>query len=339
MAMKKILIFLLVIAAITGACENQEIEFPDFEYKAVYFPLQYPFRTLVLGDDRFDNSMDKELKFSIGAIIGGMYKNTKTWSIDYIIDPTLAENLYNGKIQRIYELPKQYYTLSPENTMTIPAGSFNGLIQVQLTEAFLDDPLAISGQYVIPVRITGTNADSILSGVPIVENPKKIISTHWEASNQPKDFILYGIKYINPLHGNYLHRGKDVTYNASNEVINEVVYSQPYVEKDQLWQLTTTGRYVVNTNGVGINVGGRYSMKLTFDDSGNIQIASVSNSPILATGTGKYVKDGGEWGGQKHNAIFLEYSYLLGGNNHIVNDTLVFRDNGVKFEQNTIITF
>ncbi len=337
--MKNILFILFGVLVIAGSCSNQEIDYPDFEYNAVYFPLQYPLRTLVLGDDRIDNSLDKELKFHIGAIIGGMYKNTDTWTVDYIVDTTLAVNLYNGKIQRIYELPEEYYTMTPENTLTIPPGSFNGLIQIQLTDEFLDDPLAITGQYVIPLRMTSTNADSMLTGVPVVDEPSKIKSTDWEASNQPKDFVLYGIKYINPLHGNYLHRGKDVTYNAENEIINEVVYSQPHVEKDQLWLLTTTGRYEVTTNGVGINTGGRYKMKLIFDDSGNIQVEAISSSPIKANGSGKYVEDGGEWGGQKHNAIFLEYTYLLGGNNHVVNDTLVFRDNGVKFEQNTIITF
>ena len=337
--MKKITFILLIIVIITGSCGNQERDFPDFEYTSVYFPLQYPLRTLILGDDRTDNSLDKELKFHIGAAIGGMYKNTKTWTIDYIVNDSLTLNLYNTMVQPILALPSEYYTLTPANTMTIPPGSFNGLIQVQLTDAFLDDPLALEGRYVIPVQMTNTNADRILSGIPVVDNPDKRVPTHWDASAQPKDFIMYGIKYINPLHGFYLHRGKDVTYDQTNQVINEVVYSQPYVEQDQLWTLKTTGRNEVTTNGVGVNTGGRFAMKLIFDEAGNIQVDSVLNSPRRVYGTGKHVPDGGEWGGQKQNAIFLEYYYKTGANLNKVNDTLVFRNNGVKFEENTVFIF
>ena len=333
--MKKLLYLTLIILA--GACGNQERNFPDFDYTTVYFPLQYPLRTLILGEDRIDNSLDKELKFHIGAVIGGMYKNEKTWTIDYVVDTTLALNTYNASVQQIKALPEEYYTLTPQNTITIPSGSFNGLIQVQLNDAFLDDPFALNGTYVIPLRMTATNADRILSGIPVVDDPDKRVSTHWDASNQPKDFVMFGIKYINPYHGFYLHRGKDVAYDAGNQVVNEVVYSQKYVEQDQIWKLTTTGRNVVTTNGVAINTGRRYSMSLLFNESGDVVVDSILNSPIRAHGSGKYVVDGGEWGGEKYNAIFLEYYYKQGANNHVVNDTLVFRNNGVIFEENIVI--
>lgn len=335
--MKKIILLSLIV--IVAACGNQENDFPDFDYTGVYFPIQFPVRTLILGEDRFDNSLDKELKFHIGAIIAGMYKNTKTWTIDYVIDEDLTEDLYAPPFDRVLPLPTEYYTLNPVNTITISPGSVKGLIQVQLTDAFLDDPLSLTGYYVIPLRMTSTDADIIVTGVPLVDDPDKRVSLHWEPGNQPKDFVLFGIKYINPYHGFYLHRGKDVTYDQNNQIVNEVVYSQPYVERDQIWNLITSGRNEVITNGIGINTGGKNKMKLVFQDNGDVLVEAIPGASFMVNGTGKYVIDGGEWGGMKYNAIFIEYYYNEGANNHVVNDTLVFRNNGVKYQENSVFVF
>ena len=48
------------------------------------------------------------------------------------------------------------------------------------------------------------NADSILSGTPLVDNPKRGVSADWDI--QPKDYVLYAVKYINPYDANYLRR-------------------------------------------------------------------------------------------------------------------------------------
>ena len=34
-----------------NSCHNQDVEFPDYKYSAVYFAYQTPVRTIVLGDD------------------------------------------------------------------------------------------------------------------------------------------------------------------------------------------------------------------------------------------------------------------------------------------------
>src|SRR5690606_27897087 len=99
--------------------------------------------------------------------------------------------------------------LNPDGNFTIPKGKFFGEIEVQLTDAFLDDPKAFLTRYVIPVRITSSTADSVLSGKPAVsENPDPRVSGDWDIV--PKDFTLFGIKFVNPYHGKYLHRGKSV---------------------------------------------------------------------------------------------------------------------------------
>ena len=41
------------------SCENQDNEFPDYEGgTSVYFATQYPVRTLVMGEDEYDTTLD-----------------------------------------------------------------------------------------------------------------------------------------------------------------------------------------------------------------------------------------------------------------------------------------
>lgn len=336
----KTICFIISLAAIllSGGCliQNMDQEFPDFDYNAVYFPLQYPLRTLVLGKDRIDNSLDNELKFHIGVSIGGLYNNKQNRPVSYVVDNNLAANLVNGNGDTIMALPLSYYTLEPANEVIIPAGSFNGLIQVQLNEAFLHDALAIKGNYVIPLRITKADADSVMSGIPVVEGARKTVPSDWESGAQPKDYVLFGIKYINEYHGDWFHRGKDVAYDGQGQIINETVYREKYIVHDQVWKIKTTGRFECITNGVGINSGSNYAMKLAFDSNGGIAISGVPGSVYQVTGTGAFTENGAEWGGEKQDQIILNYQYSDGANNHVVNDTLVFRNKGLVYEDFTV---
>jgi hypothetical protein len=202
--MKKVIIYIAVIVGLTvfTGCD-QKIEFPDYDLQAVYFPIQLPLRTLSLGEDRIDNSLDKELKFDIGVSIGGMYENKKDWTVDYVVADTLTKNVENAAKEQILPLPSGYYTLTPANTAVIPKGSFNGMIRVQLNPQFLDDPISMSGRYVIPLYITGSSADSVLRGSAAEKNPDKRVAGDWEAGKLPRDWVMFGIKYINSYHGNY----------------------------------------------------------------------------------------------------------------------------------------
>jgi hypothetical protein len=166
--MKRITLISITAALLLGvfSCHNEEWEFPDFDYKAVYFPYQYPVRTLILGDYKYDNENDNNLKFLISARIGGMYENKWSWTVDYSLDPTYTQNLVTSLGDTIRPLPAAYYTLSPVSQITIPGGLFYGSVEVQLTEAFLADTMAHRVHYVIPLKITASNADSILPEGP-----------------------------------------------------------------------------------------------------------------------------------------------------------------------------
>jgi hypothetical protein len=330
--MKNTAVLLVLITALLAACENQEKVFPDFDYNAVYFPVQYPVRTLNLGYDRFDNSMDRELRFDIGVAIGGMYENKNNWSVSYVVDESLCDNLGND----VKPLPQSYYSLSPVDEVIIPSGSFSGLITVQLTETFLSDPLSTGNYYIIPLRITDTNADSILTGLPLQADADKRKIEQWDPSAPPKDFTLFMIKYINEYHGSYLRRGVDYTLDAGGTITDTLRYRQKYVENDQMVKLSTLGRYVLKTNFTGINTGSGSGVKLIVDPgSGTVTVDSMPDAKFVVPdpGSGHFVANGDSWGGIPRNAIYLNYRYLNGSIGHLVYDTLVYRDNGIKYEQ------
>lgn len=341
--MKKILAFISVILVMVS-CNNKDITYPDYNYQAVYFPFQYPVRTLSLGNDLIDNSLDKQHKFHIGISIGGLYAtNPKGWTVDYVVDNTLVENyLKNANNDTLRVLPASYYTLNPTGTVTIPKGSFSGLIEVQLTDAFFADPIAIKGSYVIPLKLTATSADSILSGKPVdglTGPPDRHIASNWLSTMTPKDYVLFGIKYVNPYHGNWLRRCQIVEKDPTNTtVISTTVIHNTYPERDQVVALTTNSMTTVTSNFVGGSF--TSTMKLTVSGTA-VTIAPVTGAVLAATGTGTFVTNGQSWGGNPYDALYLNYMYTL-ANGHKCNvmDTLVFRDRGIIVQQAapTVIT-
>jgi hypothetical protein len=349
--MKKIFILLIFIIVVT-ACENQPWSFPDYDLQAVYFPIQLPVRTLSLGEDRIDNSLDKQYIFDIGVSIGGMYENKKDWTVDYKIDTSLTTKVYVYSSPQVYTkntkikyLPQAYYTLTPSNTVTIPSGSFNGLIRVQLTDQFFDDTLAITGRYVIPLKITGTSADSILQGKASITGADPRVSTQWNPNQSPKDWVMYGINYVNPYHGNWLHRGRDIRkVTATGVTFDTIKFHQLDIEKDALIKLSTVARNKTISNGLGKDLGTTYSMLLTFsNDKGTSGTITISRNPLVAfvvTGTGIYndiASSVEKWSGLSWQSMYLNYTYNDGTYTHNINDTLVFRDRGIKYSANSIV--
>ena len=117
-----------------------------------------------------------------------------------------------------------------------------------------------------------------------------------------------------------------------------------YVEKDALIVLTTVGRKKVITNGVGDQVGANFSMILDFaNDKGTPGAITITPYPGLTyavSGTGQYydiATSVEHWTGLKWQSMYLSYSYKDATYTHQIKDTLVFRDRGIKFSQNTIV--
>src|SRR5690606_25187605 len=101
----------ILIAFFLFALACKETMFDDYNHNAVYFPFQFPVRTISLGEDVIDNTGDREHKFKIGVVIGGLYENTHDRIVYFEVDESLVDNIATGNGDTIFALPQAYYTL------------------------------------------------------------------------------------------------------------------------------------------------------------------------------------------------------------------------------------
>ena len=319
--------------ALLAACTNGDNEFSDFDYQTVYFANQYAMRTVELGvDDNVDLTSDNNHEVNIVATWGGGYNNKKNVLIDYVVDPSLVDGFYFKDSDQLVEvMPSDYYTID-ENKINIPSGKTMGGVKVHLTDKFFADKKAIDHCYVIPVRMTDVSgADRILTGTPTEENPVLTNDAHW--SVQPKNFMLFGVKYVNPWHGQYLRRGVD---NATIEgQASKLVRHSEYVENDEVVDLTTSA-YKEDILPVKVKdaAGNDHTVDvlLSFTDDNSCTLSSASEDATVS-GTGKFVSKGEKksLGGKDRDAIYLDYTLEIPASNMKFEskDTLVLRTRNV----------
>lgn len=317
-------------ALFISSCKNEDVTFPNFAYTTVYFAYQYPVRTIVLGDDTYDTSLDNAHKCEIYATMGGVYANKKKIDIDIVTDNTLCNFLNFSDGTPVTAMPSNYYSLAGSKISLDHA--MQGAVGVSLTDAFFADPKSLINTYVIPLRMTNVaNADSILSGIAKTTNAPLVNSAVWDVL--PKNFVLYCVKFINQWHGNYLRRGKDIVSTAPTV---PVIRHQAYPEYDAVVNMTSTSLMSVVlpvTVTDASNTAVVCKLNLTFDNQGNCAV-STATPGFTASGTGKFVQNGekNSWGNKDRNAIYLSYNIGMTGKSYATTDTLVARDRGVKIE-------
>jgi len=335
--MKNKAYIIIALSLILISCQNEDWEFPDFDYQTVYFAYQYPVRTITLGDDIFDTSKDNEGVFNVLATTGGVYSSPKDVMVNVTVDNTLVEGLlFEEGGDEVMVLPSEYYQLSDES-LVIPKGQVTGGIEIRLNSGFFNDPNAIKRNYVLPLRITEiASADSILSGVGLVENPQRNNAADWTVL--PKDFVLYALKYVNPWHGNYLRRGQDViTGNNGVTALDEtVVRHAEFVVNDEVNALYTRSMTEVEfplafPGEDGTNIPA--DLLLTFDEIGNCTVSPLGEG-YTASGSGQFVSKGAVkgWGNKDRDVLYLQYEINLPEMKISATDTLVVRDRGVGME-------
>lgn len=350
--MKKIILVLLILASTVG-CENEPITYDDYDYSAVYFPYQYPIRTITLGEDIYDNTLDLQHKCSIMATLSGVYENNKDVTIDFVVADTIP-NRFNfvfspqsSPVRAIRPMPSNYYTLA-SNKIVIKKGAISGGVEVQLTDAFFNDPLSLEANYVIPLMMTTvTNADTILKGKPLNAgtSPRRLRTNQWDIVS--KDYVLYAVKYINTWQGEYLRRGKDVmTGNLNTTIVRRPKDIQTYDAG-----LSNVANWLVKLNSTSLkglkfpvvlkdaaNPAQNYTctLNLDFDDNGNCAITSSDPSTFTASGTGKFVKKGekNSFGNKDRDVLYLDYTINHPGKGITTQtkDTLLMRNRGVVKE-------
>ena len=326
-----------VLSVLISSCRNQEIEFPDFEYSTVYFAYQYPVRTIVLGEDVYDTSLDNQHKFEIYATMGGVYANKKKVVIDFVVDNSLTNNLFFEDGSPVTPMPANYYTMG--GNQIVLDKLLQGAVGVQLSDAFFADKNSLKNTYVVPLRMTSVaNADSILSGkgIATVTDPARGNPNDWEVKALPKDYVLYCVKFINQYHANYLRRGVDQI--TKDGTTSTVVRHKQYVEQDELSKLTTasltSNEYVVSVKKAD-NTNEDCKLLLTFDNSNKITVSAVT-AGYTATGSGSFVPKGekNSWGNKDRDVVYLDYTITsASGISYATKDTLVARDRGVTIEK------
>ena len=334
--MKQIKLFSIltigILSVMISSCRNQDVEFPDFDYSTVYFAYQYPVRTIVLGEDLYDTSLDNQHKFEIYATMGGVYSNDKQITIDIAVDNSLTNNMFFSAGNPVMPMPANYYTLAA-NQIKLDK-NFQGAVGVQLSEAFFADKNSLKNTYVVPLKMTNVNnADSILSGNPKYSGALRGNPADWDVL--PKDFVLYCVKFINQWHANYLRRGVDqITINGTSKT---VVRHKQYVENDELSNLISAS---LMSNEFPVSVENAEGVKqtctllLTFDSSNKITVSTTTEG-YTATGSGTFVPKGekNSWGNKDRDVVYLNYNITSNsGVVYATKDTLVVQGRGVKIE-------
>lgn len=317
-----------------ASCYNADKEFPDYEGgTTAYFAYQFPVRTIILGNDIYDNSLDNAHKFQIWSTMGGAYKGRDA-VVDIIVDESLCKNLHfvdegGNAVAEVQPMPANYYTLMSNQ---IPYnGEPRGYVEVQLTDEFFNDAKSTENTYVIPLRMVNvTGIDRILSGEPLTGfNPdRQDYGEEWKT--KPMDFTLYCVRYINPWHAKYLRRGADeVTEDGKTTTVirkdmslvnsDPMRYKEnPVNQNDEVCSIKTKNmKQAVFTATVKTSIGNiSCNLLLTFD--GNKCTISTEEADVTATGTGEFITNGSamaeykdyRWGEypDKRDILRLEYT-------------------------------
>lgn len=299
-----------------ASCYNADKEFPDFEGgTTAYFAYQFPVRTLVLGNDIYDNTLDNAHKCQIWSTMGGAYKGSNA-VVDFVVEPSLCDNLYftdegGNAAAPVLPMPTEYYSLM-SNAISYN-GQSRGYVEVQFTDAFFNDEKAISNTYVIPLMMTkATGIDHILTGTPREGlNPSRTNTEDWDVL--AKDYVLYCVKYMNPWQGKYIRRGLDniqenerttIVVRKDTTLVNtdiEHYKENPVNQNDEICSINTKNMKQA-IFPVSVNIGKDESgaarpsqlcyLTLTFD--GDKCTISTDDAEVTSSGTGEFIVKGTE---------------------------------------------
>ena len=313
--MKKNVLYIcstMLAALLLTGCKNGDADFPDYEKGvSVYFPYQSPVRTLVMGEDEYDTTLDNQHKCQIQATMGGSYSG-RDITLELEVDNSLCNNLYfEDGVTPVTPMPKEYYSLS---STTMHYEGFVGKIEVELKDKFFDDAKALTTNYVIPIYIKNqVGAERVLSGETLIEGekPQRTDASRW--NKQPQDYTLYCVKYICKYDANYLrHRGG---------VSGSIEWEKQEVKSD----IETLGLQSIKYPTDGCD------LKITFGADDKVTSIESLTPGKTASGSGYYEakKWTKAWGDKDRDGLHLEY--IIDGTKYV--DDLCWRDRGMHKEE------
>lgn len=315
----KMVAALLALMASFTACENGDQAFDDYEGgTTAYFAYQSPVRTIVLGDDEYDTTLDKAHKLKILATFGGSY-NGRNATVNVAVDNSLCDNLTFADGTPVKAMPKEYYQLS--TTAFNFNGGMQGGTEVQLTDAFFKDPDAVKNTYVIPLVMQNqTGFDRIATGtLKEGKTGSRTNASIWETA--PRDYVMYCVKYQNKYSGWWL-----TNHNTSTDNIEKA--SQVQITTRTLNSSVYTVEFQEGSNIL------KADLLLTFDDKENCTITSLTDG-VTATGTGSWADNGiHSWNNKDRDLMELNAEITFaGGVKKNLNEKLVWWRSGVSKEE------
>src|SRR5690606_13246247 len=122
----------------------------DFDYSSVGFTISSPLRTVIA---------DRDMEIRVGVSVGGKRNvDVNDWA-RFEIDPTLLDGT------GLELLPEEYYNFSEDGMFRVSKANLPVAdVGITFTQAFYDDPHALSIHYALPLRIIDSSTDSIASG-------------------------------------------------------------------------------------------------------------------------------------------------------------------------------
>ena len=315
----KMVAALLALMASFTACENGDQAFDDYEGgTTAYFAYQSPVRTIVLGDDEYDTTLDKAHKLKILATFGGSY-NGRNATVNVAVDNSLCDNLTFADGTPVKAMPKEYYQLS--TTAFNFNGGMQGGTEVQLTDDFFKDPDAVKNTYVIPLVMQNqTGFDRIATGtLKEGKTGSRTNASIWETA--PRDYVMYCVKYQNKYSGWWLTNHNTSTDNIekasqvqiTTRTLNSSVYTVEFQEGSTIYKA---------------------DLLLTFDDKENCTITSLTEG-VKATGSGSWADNGiHSWNNKDRDLMELNAEITFaGGVKKNLNEKLVWWRSGVSKEE------
>lgn len=258
----------------------------------VYIVNQDYNRNLIVGEG---------LKLGVGVTLTGLLNNNKERIVSFKVDSTLLDDI-TGKTL----LPPDYYSLEHPNQIIIPKGSFAGYLSVNIDSVkFLTDSKALTGEYILPIRIVNAMPD--VDTIP--EN---------------KSFIRISLSYFAKQFGNYHYSGELDKY-MGGVLYQSIQYSHNPNDKESYRYLETIGptsfRVTANSKNPDDPLQGiSFIINIPLDGS-EVTLQPDPNSQFIVNISGSCTYDA------DNRKFHLEYTWKdkEGANCFVVED-LIFRN-------------
>lgn len=254
----------------------------DYEEPNMGFAIEKPLRTVI---------SDRDMSIYIGVSIGGKRDVDLTDWAKFVIDESLVPE---GKTL----LPASHYQLGNTNTFTVRKSNLPVAdVEVKFTEAFYKDSKSLTGDYVLPFRMTENSIGAIREGA---------------------DKTIAAIKYVSTYSGTYYRLGN---------ISEDGGEATSFGDAIDLINCSTTDFETVGAHKVKCPVWkGNGELVLTIE-GGNVTADIEGATAISATAS--YVSKGEyefvTFTGEKAPQFDVTYEYESDGKHYKVTEKLVLR--------------